>query len=317
MFDMKYRTCHETGAEVDVHKLIKVALAVVAVVVVAGAGLLGWVSWRYDAIFTTALAVPAHKAPPLPRTDEEGEGLRLLKARGCAECHGADFGGRAFLDDPGLGALQASNLSGGAGSRMKDYSDDDLERLIRHSLRPDGTPLLFMPAEEYWSLGDDELGLMIQALRALPPVDRVTPAHTPSPVLKALSVFGVFKISGAAGVDHHRPHQAPPAPGPTAAFGEHLAVACVGCHGAGLSGGRIPGTPDSIPVPTNLTPAPDGLGGYDQASFFTAMRTGKRPDGTEMNPFMPWAVYRHMTDDELTALYLHLRALPPAPFGGR
>src|SRR5690606_10157328 len=82
------------------------------------------------------------------------EGRRLLRARGCAECHGEDLGGRFFFDAPELGRLYASNLTRGEGGRLTDYDDQGLERAIRHGIRPDGSPLYFMPAHEYWPMSD-------------------------------------------------------------------------------------------------------------------------------------------------------------------
>jgi len=72
-----------------------------------------------------------------------------------------------------------------------------------------------------------------------------------------------------------------------------------------------------MPVPKNLTPAPDGLGRYTEAQFMTMIRTGVRPDGTTINEFMPWKVYANMNDTELKALYAFFKSLPPKPFGGR
>ena len=41
------------------------------------------------------------------------------------------------------------------------------------------------------------------------------------------------------------------------------------------------------------------------------MRTGRRPGGAELHEFMPWREFRHMTDAELSALWLYLRSVPP------
>jgi hypothetical protein len=197
------------------------------------------------------------------------------------------------------------------------YTDLDLERIIRHSVRPTGKPLFFMPAHEYWFLSDLELGRILQALRQVPKVDREAPPHEPKLLLKLLTVFGVFDGVPARLVDHTKDHEPGPAVGVTTEFGQYLAVTCKGCHGKGFAGGPIPGAPPSIPVPTNLTPAKDGLLKYKEAEFLTVMRTGKRPDGTDINPFMPWKVYSHMTDTELKALYAYLMSLPAREFGGR
>jgi len=51
--------------------------------------------------------------------------------------------------------------------------------------------------------------------------------------------------------------------------------------------------------------------------FTRALREGRRPSGTEINPFMPWRSYRRMTDDEIGALWLYVQSVPPKPYGGR
>jgi hypothetical protein len=49
-----------------------------------------------------------------------------------------------------------------------------------------------------------------------------------------------------------------------------------------------------------------------------AMRTGMTPAGKQLNPkYMPWPVLGQMTDDELTALWLSLRATPARATGNR
>lgn len=66
-------------------------------------------------------------------------------------------------------------------------------------------------------------------------------------------------------------------------------------------------------VASNLTPdAATGIGTrYDEASFITAMRTGKKPNGTQIQPPMPNEVYQNMTDDDLKAIWAYLRSLKP------
>ena len=41
------------------------------------------------------------------------EGQRLVSIRGCVDCHGADFGGGTFIDDPMIGTFAAANLTSG------------------------------------------------------------------------------------------------------------------------------------------------------------------------------------------------------------
>jgi hypothetical protein len=49
---------------------------------------------------------------------------------------------------------------------------------------------------------------------------------------------------------------------------------------------------------------------WSEEDFVNAMRTGIRPDGRVVVPFMPWDKYRYMTDEELQAIWLYLHDLP-------
>lgn len=71
--------------------------------------------------------------------------------------------------------------------------------------------------------------------------------------------------------------------------------------------------PWGFSVASNLTPDPaTGLGNrYNEASFIATMRTGKKPNGTAIQPPMPSAVYQNMTDDDLKAIFAYLRSLKP------
>jgi len=73
--------------------------------------------------------------------------------------------------------------------------------------------------------------------------------------------------------------------------------------------------PPNLPPASNLTPT--GLGAWSQADFFTALREGKRPDGRVLDEFMPWKSFAKMTDNELTALWLYLKSVPPKPTGNK
>jgi mono/diheme cytochrome c family protein len=71
--------------------------------------------------------------------------------------------------------------------------------------------------------------------------------------------------------------------------------------------------PWGFSVASNLTPDPTtGIGTrYSEASFITAMRTGKKPNGTQMQPPMPQEVYQNMTDEDLRAIFAYLRTVKP------
>jgi hypothetical protein len=72
----------------------------------------------------------------------------------------------------------------------------------------------------------------------------------------------------------------------------------------------------------NLTPDPDtGIGKWSVDQIVTALQTGKRPDGRELAPIMPWRAFANLTKEDVTAIAVFLRSLPPVtnkvpgPFG--
>ena len=298
-------------------KALKIVGIVLAGLVVVAGGVLVYVFVAFNRMWTRTFDVPKHDITATADEVSLAEGRRLLKARACTECHGDDLGGRYFMEEPALGRFYARNLTTGRGGNIGAFSDLDLERAIRHGIRKDNTGLVFMPADEFWHMSDTDLSKIIQAVRAAPPVDRDAQPNQFTLLSKGLGVFGVFPLLPAAAIEHEKPHETPAAEGVSVEYGKYIAVACAGCHGNSYGGGPIPGAPASMPVPANLTPASDGLGRYDEGQFIAMIRTGKRPDGTAINEFMPWKVYANMTDTELKALYMFFNSLPAKPFGSR
>ncbi len=70
------------------------------------------------------------------------------------------------------------------------------------------------------------------------------------------------------------------------------------------------------PPAANLTPGGE-LAGWSDADIMRALREGKRPDGSALNPFMPWKATRYMTDDEIAALVRYLRSVPAQAYHTR
>ena len=136
----------------------------------------------------------------------------------------------------------------------------------------------------------------------------------PVPV-RALYGFGAIK-DAAAKIDHSLPPQQPVAEGVSLAHGAYVANMCIGCHGAKLAGGKIPGGPPDWPAAANLTP---GAGSVmplypDADSMIRMFRSGKRPDGTAIK-VMPFGSLREMNETDLRALHLYLKGLPPQAKG--
>lgn len=248
-------------------------------------------------------------------TDPEAieEGHRLYRAYGCVSCHLEDGGGRVVIPN-GIGYIAAPDIT-----LVSAWPVRDVDRVIRHGLRPSGTPLLLMPAHDYWYFDDDTVAQIIAYTRTLPPAGRVYGPSTLSLLGHFLHALDAFPIVPSDHINHlgRRPPMGEPA---TIERGRTLGHMCTGCHGEHLSGGPIPGTdPAELGIPKNLTPDPSGLAEWTEEDFQTAMRTGVEPSGVAMNPaFMPWRdCYQYLTDDELHSLWLFLREQPAMPYGGR
>jgi mono/diheme cytochrome c family protein len=247
------------------------------------------------------------------------EGQRLYAVFGCIECHGQNLAGREAFSHPLIGAFYGPNLTPAKSSRVSKFSGLDWVRAIRHGVRPDGSSIVFMLSDELNHLSDRDLGAIIAYAKSVPPVEVQQPPQDLKPMVHVLNALNILPLVAAARIDHEAVRPADPPPAATAEFGEHLAKAtCVGCHGQTMSGGAIPGAPPSVPVPSNLTPHQEtGLAHWTFADFDRAMRTGKRPDGTALNEFMPWKNFRQLNQDEMAALWAYLQQLPAKPFGGR
>jgi mono/diheme cytochrome c family protein len=99
-------------------------------------------------------------------------------------------------------------------------------------------------------------------------------------------------------------------------------VACGNCHtpqgpqgplpGMELAGGlKIEDKPFTAYTP-NITPDREtGIGTWTDAQIITAIREGKRPDGSIIGPPMPIALYRGMSDSDARAIVAYLRAVKP------
>jgi mono/diheme cytochrome c family protein len=244
-------------------------------------------------------------------------GRYLYATRGCADCHGPDGGGRAFVNDGGL-YVKAPNISPGPGSVVAAYRPQDWVRTVRHGVKPGGRPLFIMPSEDYNRLTDADLGALVAYVKQLAPVAGSGLEARIPPLVKTLYAAGVIR-DAAEKIDHALPPSAPVAEDGSAAHGAYVANGCIGCHGERLSGGKIPGAPPAWPAAANLTPGEgSAMARYANADQFVAMlRSGKRPDGTAVSAVMPFSSLREMNDTEAKALYAHLKRLAPVPAGNR
>jgi mono/diheme cytochrome c family protein len=122
-----------------------------------------------------------------------------------------------------------------------------------------------------------------------------------------------------------------------AARGKYLVtiMGCNDCHTPGYFFGKpdmarfLGGSEVGFEIPglgvfhgPNLTPDKEtGLGDWTDAQIATALTTGKRPDGRELAPIMPWRAFTELAKDDVDAIVAFLRTIQsvknkvPGPYG--
>jgi|ERR1051325_9666825 mono/diheme cytochrome c family protein len=104
----------------------------------------------------------------------------------------------------------------------------------------------------------------------------------------------------------------------------NVTAACGRCHtprdaqskpvaGMELAGGLEfdDGVLGHIVVPNITADRETGIGSWTQAQIVTALRDGKRPDGTIIGPPMPFSAYRELSDRDANAIAAYLQTVKP------
>lgn len=245
------------------------------------------------------------------------QGRYLFSTRGCADCHGASGAGKEVINS-GAMLVVSPNITTGANSAIASYRNVDWVRTMRHGVKPDGTPVMIMPSEDYSRLTDDDVAAIIAYVGQLPPVPGRSRTVQLPWMVKVLYGFGEVR-DAAEIIDHTLAPEVPVRSEVSIAHGAYVAHSCIGCHGAKLSGGKIPGAPPQWPAPANLTPGTgSAMVRYATAdAFMNMLRTGQRPDGTPISSVMPFGSLKQMNETDMRALHTYLQTLPPQPGGGR
>ncbi|MGD9912739.1 MAG: cytochrome C [Rhizobiaceae bacterium] len=276
--------------------------------------------------FTGALALGLALAGPTMAETLLERGEYLVRGpMGCGNCHteigpegfvaGKELAGRLVEDSEAFTAYSANITPAG---RIAKWSDAELMKAIREGIRPDGSLIgPPMPFAMYKGLGDDDLAAVVAFLRTVPAVDNELPASVyriPLPPAYGPPVDSVTAPPRAVSVE----------------YGKYLAgpiAHCMECHTPmGPQGplvDTVPGQggfefhgPWGTSVSSNLTPSEDGIGRWTDDELKVMITQGKRPGGSPMLPPMPYPFLAKMTPDDLDAVILYLRSLPPLPDPG-
>lgn len=307
-------------------RILKIALAIVAVVVLGVAGLLAIIDRS---------GIPSYppgnielKVEVTPERVERGaRTMQLL----CAGCHldneTGTLAGKRMEDLPTqFGSAYSSNITSDPETGIGDWTDGELAYLLRTGIRRDGryTPPWMVKLAK---MSDDDLLDVIAFLRSddplVRPVKAKRPASQPSLLTKVLSRVAFKPL----------PYPTAPitAPDPSdkVAYGRYLVqgrALCFGCHSADFAkvdefvpersagylggGNAMPDMNGRIVMTSNITPDQEtGIGTWSEDEFVRLLRFGVRPDlSVIVYPMLP---FPELKDDDARAIYAYLRTVPP------
>ena len=258
-------------------------------------------------------------AAPVRAESQLERGRYLVETlAGCGNCHtprgpngplnDKKFAGGEVIKHADFTAV-TPNITPDPRTGIGNWTDDQIGLAIREGRRPDGRLLgPAMPSRSYRSLADEDVKAIVAYLRSVPPVE--------NPVTGESHYDAPLPASWGPPVGHVDP----PPKEDKIAYGKYLAgplARCMDCHTEpprpgetarlGAGGKEFHG-PWGISVSANLTP--NGLGEWSDAEIERAVRTGVSRDGHKLFPPMPFAAYKNIADDDMTALIAYLRSLP-------
>lgn len=186
-------------------------------------------------------------------------GKRLAIVLDCTGCHGGNFQGTNMeANNPAGEATYAPNVT----LLLADYSDTELDKLVRQGVPRDGREFWWMPVESYQFLSDADLAAIIAYLRTFKPAGKPLPPFEKNRDMQrevAEGLLGDARIQIAKYRD-----QPPPDLGPEHAWGRQLArTTCTQCHNNALQGWK------------DFTPDLDIAGAYSKAELRHLLTTGE------------------------------------------
>jgi len=267
-----------------------------------------------------AVSLVLFAAPGRAETQLERGRYLVETVAACGNCH-TPKGPNGPLSDKKLAGgdiikhadftAATANITPDPVTGIGKWTDDQIFLAIREGRRPDGSLIgPAMPSRSYRSLADEDVNAIVAYLRSVPPVY--------NPITVKSHYDDPLPASWGPPVGHV---EAPPKEDKIA-YGAYLAgpvARCTDCHTERQpgepartgAGGKSFYGPWGISVSANLTPdATSGLGDWSDAEIERAIRTGIARDGHKLFPPMPFAAYRHITDDDMAALIAYLRSLP-------
>jgi cytochrome c553 len=263
-----------------------IATALVAIVIVAVSGIYVASELRrtktYDAPLMAFDAAQFKFAP--------GEAERRARTMMCLGCHGE--AGHVLFQADNVGRLVAPNLT----RKIPEYTDSELERLIRHGIKKDGTAVIAMPAATYANMSDDDLAAIITFMRSR----KLLPDHQPSesewgPLGRVALATNKIPYEADHVTNFNHPRTRP------ADLGAYIvSITCSHCHN--LDSARDDGFGMKTP-PLRMM-----VSSYTFEEFSTLFATGKGKGNRDLGLMSEIAKneFSHFSDEERRALYDYL-----------
>ena len=253
---------------------------------------------------------------------ERGEYL-VNAVMGCDGCHSTPntppgpspgrFGGGPQTWDTPWYTVKGTNITPDPETGIGKWSDDEIKRLMREGIRPDGRPISTqMPFLSYKSMQERDLDAVVAYIKTVPPLRREVPPPTYKAELPVELVPGAEKpFTDADLADKIK-------------RGFYLAnlAHCMDCHSRGADdrlnftkgwgkGGHVHKTPVGPVAAVNITSHPTkGVGAWSDSDLKRALKEGVRPDGRKLRP--PMGVrFGKMKDEEIDAIVAWMRTIPP------
>jgi len=312
-------------------KLLKYVGYFLAVVVIAVAGLLSYVSFALP-------DVGEAEDLKIDYTQERIERGRYLanSVTVCMDCHAKrdwskfsgppaegtlGMGGDRFDQSVGMpGVFYAKNITPAGISR---YTDGELFRLITSGVTKEGRAMFpLMPYLNYGRMDKEDIYSIISYVRSLPAIENDVPDSEPD--------FPMNFILNT--IPQKQQHQTKPEKADLLAYGAYMvnAAGCGECHTKVdkgqiipelmFGGGRDFKFPDgSVVMSANITPDKEtGIGSWTEEMFLQRFKayadSAYTPPSVAMGEFnspMPWTMYGKMDEDDLAAIYAYLRTVNP------
>ena len=232
------------------------------------------------------------------------------------------MGGFAFdgkFNVPGV--VYARNITSDSVNGIGSWTDAEIIRAITQGITKTGDTLFpLMPYVHFNSLSKDDVESIVSFIRTLKPNSNKVPERKLAmPVSLAYPPLQNKSIEG-----NMKPDQTD-----MVKYGGYMvnAAACMDCHtpmdkgqfvmSKMFGGGYLFDMGIFKVNSANISPdSTTGIGKWTEEMFLDKFRNYRDPVTYKTNPgknnsIMPWAVYAHMDDFDIRAIYRYLRTIPP------